>query len=374
MSITRRRFISALGSGIVGLPLLLNKGRLRAFPAPDKPYIKEASYYQKLDHQKVRCLLCPNQCIIPPDKRGHCEVRENQNGILKTLVYGRLCSLNNDPIEKKPLFHFLPGTNAISVATAGCNVDCKFCQNWNISQARPEEIRHRFITSAELVDLAHKYNSPTIAYTYNEPTVFYEYVYDTAVLGKRKGIKSVHISNGYINKAPLQKLCQVVDAIKVDFKAYSPEFYRRIVNGRLQPVLDTLIEIKKQGVWLEMVYLIIPTHNDNPDSLKAMCQWIIKNLGKDVPIHFTRFHPQYLMKNLPSTPLKTLEMAYNIAQESGIHYVYIGNVPGSEGEDTFCPECNEKIIGRRGYFIQENHIENGKCGYCGHAIAGVWKK
>lgn len=373
MSVSRRHFISAITSGVLGLPLLLNKGVLKAFSTPDKPYTKEASYYQKLDQNLVKCLLCPNECIISSGQRGHCGVRENQKGVLKTLIYGRLCSLNNDPIEKKPLFHFLPGTNAISVATAGCNVNCKFCQNWNISQARPEEIRHRYVPPAELVELTEKYNSPTIAYTYNEPTVFYEYVYDTAALGRKKGIKSVHISNGYINKEPLQKLCQVVDAIKVDFKAYSKEFYRRIVNGRLQPVLDTLVEIKKQGVWLEMVYLVIPTHNDDAESIKAMCQWITKHLGKDVPIHFTRFHPQYLMKNLPSTPIKTLEMAHDIARESGVQYVYIGNVPSHRAENTFCHNCGEQLIQRQGFITRQNHIIDGKCQYCQTAIPGIWQ-
>lgn len=336
------------------------------------PYIRDARYFKSLDNKNIQCKLCPRNCVVTPIQRGYCGVRENQNGDYKTLIYGRLTAINNDPIEKKPLFHFLPGSTALSVSTSGCNVKCKFCQNWNLAQSKPEDLNFNYLSPEQLVAMAKQYSIPTIAYTYNEPTIFTEYIIDTATIGKDQGIRNVNISNGYINKTPLRDLCKVLDAIKIDFKAYSEDFYRNIVAGSMIPVLDTMVEIKSQGVWLEMVNLIVPTLNDNPSGLEQMCRWITTNLGTDVPIHFTRFHPQYLLKNLPPTPIKTLNTAYQIAKDAGINYVYIGNVPGHIHEKTVCPTCNSDVIIRNGYHIVKNTLKNGKCPDCSTPIPGIW--
>ncbi len=374
MDNSRRKFLLQLGTCFAGLataPAILEK-TFANLPEPAEPYIQEARYYKKLDNKKIQCFLCPKQCVVSNHKRGYCEVRENQDGIYKTLVYGRLVAIHQDPIEKKPMFHFLPGTTALSVATAGCNVDCKFCQNWNIAQVRPEEISFRYVSPEELVNITKYYKSPTIAYTYNEPTIFTEYICDTASAGREKGIRSVMISNGFIKREPMSDLCNVLDAIKIDFKAFSEKFYREIVSGTMKPVLDTMVFIKERGKWLEIVNLVIPTHNDDKNQIKEMCKWIIDNLGPDVPVHFTRFHPQYLMKNLPPTPVKTLEMAYNVARDAGINFAYVGNVPGHPAENTVCPSCGKILIERTGYFIRSNNIINGKCSFCQTSIPGVW--
>jgi len=370
--ITRREFCKMSGNLLVGLatsPLLFSP-----LSADNRkyPYIRDARYFRNLDNGKIQCLLCPRMCIISSNRRGYCGVRENQNGKFKTLVYGRLTSINNDPIEKKPLFHFLPGTTAISVSTSGCNLKCKFCQNWTLSQSKPEDLAFQYLSPEGLVKLTKNNSVPTIAYTYNEPTIFTEYILDTAAYGRAQGIRSVMISAGYINKEPLRDLCKVLDAIKVDFKAFSKSFYKDIVSGALNPVLDTLVEIKSRGVWLEMVNLVIPTLNDNPAEIKNMCKWIITNLGNDIPIHFTRFHPQYLLKNLPPTPVSTLENAYKIARNAGINYVYVGNVPGHSGENTNCPACGHELIVRKGFYILKNRLKNGKCPNCSKTIPGVW--
>jgi pyruvate formate lyase activating enzyme len=338
----------------------------------DVDYICEAEFYQKLDDSRVQCQLCPRGCTLRDGKRGVCRVRENQEGILKTLVFGRIVSFNIDPIEKKPLFHFLPGTNATSIATAGCNVKCKFCQNWNISQVSPDDVNFRFISPDHLVSIARENASSSIAFTYSEPVVFYEYVHHTAQAARDEKLRSVMITNGYINSKPLLALCNYLDAIKIDFKSFNEDFYQNIVFGHLQPVLDSMVLIKESGLWLELVYLVIPTMNDDHDELKQMCRWIMENLGPDVPLHFTRFHPQYLMKNLPPTSLPTLKQAYQIAKDAGIHYVYIGNVPGQPEENTYCHNCGKLLIERQGYFIKAIHIKNNCCIFCSTPIPGIW--
>lgn len=374
MPLSRREFCLQSGACLGGLlffPTLLTRSIAQSLPK-STPYITEARYYVKLADNKVRCLLCPRTCLVAEGKRGYCRVRENQKGTYKTLVYGRLCSLNNDPIEKKPLFHFLPGTTAISVATVGCNIHCKFCQNWNISQAKPEDVSFEYYSPEKLAQLTRQVGAPTIAYTYTEPTVFTEYIYDTAVQARQLGLRNVIISNGCINEQPMNDLCQVVDAIKIDFKAFSEKFYSEITDGQLQPVLDSLVRVKQNRVWLEIVNLVIPTHNDDPQMIRQMCQWILKNLGPDVPVHFTRFHPQYRMQNLPPTPVKTLETAHKIGLEVGLKYVYIGNVPGHPAENTYCPNCHRLLIERSGYMITTNNLSRGKCRFCQTPIPGVW--
>ena len=375
-TISRRHFIeksmSVCGAGsLMSYPLnspapIVKKGSTRN--------LKEAKHYEKLLHRKIKCVLCPRECVIDDQETGYCGVRENYDGTYYTLVHSRPCSANNDPIEKKPLFHFLPGSETFSIATVGCNVLCKFCQNWEISQARPDQINNYNMSPEKIANYAQKNKCSSIAYTYTEPVVFYEYMYDCAAAGHQQNIRSVMISNGYIQAKPMRDLCSVLDVVKVDLKAFTEKFYKDLIAGRLQPVLDTLVLLKSENMWTEIVYLIIPTMNDNPGELKQMCKWIISELGPDVPIHFSRFYPVYRLKNLPPTPASTLDMARNIALEAGIHYAYVGNVPGNEGESTFCPICKKIVIKRIGYQILENHTNSvGKCGFCGYKIAGIWR-
>ena len=332
----------------------------------------EAKYYKKLEHKEIECKLCPRKCKVGDRERGYCGCRENQNGIYYTLVHSYPCSAHVDPIEKKPLFHFLPGTKAFSIATAGCNINCKFCQNWEISQVRPEQVQAYHLPPEEVASYAQESGSRSIAYTYSEPVVFYEYMLDCAIAGKRRGIKSVVITAGYINHDPWLELIREVDAIKVDFKAFTEEFYQDICSGKLKPVMDALVDLAQSNIWYELVYLVVPTLNDNFDDIRRMSKWMVKELGRDVPIHFTRFHPMYLLKNLPPTPVSTLEKAREIALEEGMNFVYVGNVPGHKGEHTYCPDCKQVVIERVGYRITQMNLKNGKCKFCGKAIPGVW--
>jgi pyruvate formate lyase activating enzyme len=332
----------------------------------------EAMFYKKLDGTAIECQLCPRKCLVTDLERGYCGVRENQGGEYYTLVHSRACAMNIDPIEKKPLFHFHPGTAAFSIATAGCNVNCKFCQNWDISQVRPEQVTNVELPPDEIVRICRQRSVPTVAYTYSEPVIFYEYMYDTCIEGRKHGIKNVMITGGYIEREPLKKIIPVMDAIKVDLKSYSEQYYKDVVNGELQPVLDALKIMHGEGIWLEIVYLVVPTMNDSTKELTDLCNWIRTNLSEDVPVHFTRFHPTYLMTNLPSTPVKTLEKAYDIAKQSGLKYPYIGNVPGHSAEHTYCPYCGEVIIKRSGFRINKNNLKDGKCSKCDTSIPGIW--
>lgn len=333
----------------------------------------EARYYEKLPHKKIKCVLCPRECVIDDLERGYCGVRENRDGTYYTLVYGNPCSAHIDPIEKKPLFHFLPGTQAFSIATVGCNVECKFCQNWEISQMRPEQAQSYEMPPEEVARIAEQRNSASIAYTYTEPVIFTEYMYDCALAGHRYGIRSVMISNGFIQATPMDDLCKVLDAVKIDLKAFRQKFYTELVAGQLQPVLDTLVRLKKNKMWFEIVYLIIPTKNDDPQEIKDMCHWIAQDLGNDVPVHFSRFYPQYRLKNISPTPARTLNQAREIGLAEGLRYVYVGNLPGHEAESTFCPGCSQRLIHRMGYTILENKLKNGQCPNCKTRIAGIWK-
>jgi pyruvate formate lyase activating enzyme len=333
----------------------------------------EANYYKKLKNKEIECQLCPRKCLVGDRERGYCGVRENKEGIYYTLVHSYVCSAAIDPIEKKPFFHFLPGTTAFSIATAGCNLNCKFCQNWEISQVRPEQADNKYLPPLEVADIASGNNCRSIAYTYSEPTVFYEYMLDCAKEGKKKGIRSVMVSAGYINNEPLIELCKELDAVKIDFKGFTEKYYNEVCHGKLKPVMDTLVALKKIGVWFEIVYLMVPTLNDDMKNIQEMCRWMLTSLGPDVPVHFTRFTPLYLLKNLPPTPVSSLEKAAEIAQKTGLHYVYIGNVPGHTKESTYCPNCTKMLIGRYGFNITEMNLNQGKCKFCNHPIPGVWE-
>ena len=336
--------------------------------------LKPALYWRKLDNKTVNCLLCPRKCIIPEGSRGYCGVRINKGGNLFTLAYNNPVAVVIDPIEKKPFFHVLPKTGALSIAVAGCNLRCLFCQNWHISQSRPDETINYDLTPEDIVALAKKYRTPSIVFTYTEPTVFYEYMLDIAKLAKKEGLFVGMHSCGYINPEPLKELLGYLDFVNVDLKAFSEEFYNQLSQGaHLQPVLTSLKTISDFGIHLEITNLIIPTRNDSPELIRAMCGWIRDNLGSHIPLHFSRFFPQYKLKNLPPTPINKLKEAYKLARESGLIYVYIGNVPGVKEESTFCPRCGKILIRRVGYSVLENNITKGKCRFCGEKIYGVWE-
>ncbi len=333
----------------------------------------EGRHYRKLEKKTVQCYRCPNLCKLKPGERSFCRTRINRNGVLYTVAYSNPCAVHIDPIEKKPLFHFLPGTKVLSIATAGCTFRCKYCQNWEISQFRPEETVNYDLSPQAVVDLAKKYKTPSTACTYSEPTAFYEYMYDTSKLAKKAGIRTTMHSNGSINEEPLEELCKYLDAANIDLKFFDEDKYYNISHGYLSTVLETLETLCENGVHLELTNLVVPGLNDDGKEIKKMANWIFEHLGPDVPLHFSRFHPMYKLKNLPSTPVKTLGNARDIALNEGLNYVYIGNVPGHAGENTYCPVCGRAVIKRTGYIVTENKIESGKCRFCWTEIAGVWE-
>ncbi len=333
---------------------------------------KEAYHYVKLG-KNVQCYICPNQCLLQEKERSVCRNKVNIDGKLYTLAYGNPCAVHVDPIEKKPLFHFLPASRVFSIATTGCNFRCLNCQNWTISQSKPEETKNYDIMPKKVVDLAIEKKCKSIAYTYSEPISFYEYMYDTAKIAKQNGIKNVWVTNGYINEEPLIDLCKYLDAANVDLKSFKEKIYNKLNSGRLKPVLNTLKVLKKQKVWFEITNLIVPTWTDDLDMIRDMCVWIKKNIGPNYPIHFSRFFPHYKLTNLPATPIEFLESARRVAIEEGIKFVYIGNVPAHEAENTYCPHCEKILIERKGYLIVNNNLEDGRCKFCGENIPGVWK-
>jgi len=321
----------------------------------------------------VECELCPKRCLIGPGQSGECRVRVNLDGVLRTVVYGHPCSMHVDPVEKKPLFHFLPGTGILSLATAGCNLHCLNCQNWEISQANPEDVAAAPLSPSRLVEMARRAGCPSIAYTYTDPVVFYEYTLETAKLAKEAGLRNVLVTAGYINEEPWAELLEYVDAANIDLKSIDDDFYRRICSGTLKPVQDAIVAARAAGVMVEVTNLIIPTLNDDPADIRGLCRWIRTNCGRDAPLHFSRFFPRYKMRNLPPTALKTLDAAREIAVDEGLHYVYIGNIRSERGENTYCPKCSGLVIDRTGYVIAGNRLVDGRCPDCGADIYGVWE-
>ena len=334
---------------------------------------KEALFYKKTDGQNVQCLLCPRECIIPDGKRGFCRNRENREGTLYTLVYGKPVVVDIGPIEKAPLYHFFPGHFRLCVTCASCNLRCKHCQNWHLSQKTFEELNHYSYSPLEIVQHAKNQNLFSISFTYTEPNVYYEYLYDISIVAKQAGMKTSIVSNGYINREPLLKLLTVLDAVKIDLKGFSEEFYKEACSATLKPVLESLLTVKKENVWLEIVNLVIPTLNDDPKMIDEMCRWIKRNLGQDTPLHFTRFHPDYKLTHLSPTPVSTLESAYEIAKKNGLRYVYIGNVPGHVYNSTYCPSCDRNVISRMHMDIAEMNVVDGKCKFCDAPLQGKWK-
>ncbi|MEO0079683.1 MAG: AmmeMemoRadiSam system radical SAM enzyme [candidate division WOR-3 bacterium] len=340
---------------------------------PTQRLTREADFYHRLANNLVQCDLCPRRCVIAQGKRGFCGVRENRDGRLYSLVYGHPCSMGYEPIEKAPFFHFLPGRMRITLATVGCNQRCKYCQNWEISQARPEEVPTPEVSPQAVVDTALKYQVPIICFTYTEPVVFYEYMCDIARLARQKGIKTCVVSGGYVNPEPLKQLCRLVDAIKIDLKGFTKEFYQEVCGSTLEPVLEACRIVVQSGTHLELVNLVVPFFNDDSATIQKMCRWVRDSLGATVPIHFTQFHPDYRLRTSPLTPVATLERAIRIARREGLKFVYIGNVPGHRDENTFCPGCGRSLIRRQGYTVLENNLKDGKCRFCGQPIPGVWR-
>jgi len=334
---------------------------------------KLSPYFTALDDQTIRCELCPHHCEIEKGKRGLCKVRENIDGECYSLVYGNPCAINIDPIEKKPFYHVLPGTRSFSVATAGCNFVCKFCQNWEVSQARPEETYNYMMTPEQITNQTLRYECPSVAFTYVEPVVFTEYMLAIGQISRAAPLLTVMHSNGFINARPLNDLCEFLDAACIDLKGFTETFYRDMTAGSLQPVLDTLRCLRTRGVHTEIVNLIIPGKNDNMEQLGAMCRWVRETLGPDVPLHFSRFYPRYKLKSIPPTPVSTLEQACRVATEEGLNFVYIGNVAEHPAGHTYCPKCAKMLIKRVGYKVQLLGLKDGSCLYCGHSIPGIWR-
>ncbi len=320
----------------------------------------------------VECTLCPRRCKLIDGQRGDCRVRINLEGKLQTLVFGNPCSVHIDPIEKKPFYHVLPGTRSFSIATAGCNLHCKYCQNWQISQMPPEELENYDLVPASVVEKALATNCRTIAYTYSDPVVFFEYTLETSKIARPRGILNILRTGAYIEEEPLRELLEHVDAINVDFKGITEEFYQGMSGGHLEPVLKAMKLIQKQGVWLELTNLIIPTWNDKDGDIKLLCRWIMDHLGPNVPLHFSRFWPQHQLKNLPPTPEETIIRARQIALQTGIRHTYVGNLPEDDGNHTYCPEDGTLLIRRVGYDVLENNLSDGRCPKCNAKIPGLW--
>jgi pyruvate formate lyase activating enzyme len=334
--------------------------------------IHEAVLFDRLENGKVQCHVCAHECTIAEGRSGICGVRENRNGSLFTLIYNTVSSEAVDPIEKKPLYHFLPGTLSYSQGTIGCNFRCKHCQNWSISQASLENAYTREITPEESVARAVDSGCASMAWTYNEPTIWHEFTHDSARLAHKAGLKTVYVTNGYITEKALRDISPYLDAFRVDIKAFRDEFYRKVCSAHLQPVLDSAVMARKLGMHIEVVNLIIPGQNDEGAETKALIEWVRDNLGTQTPIHFTRFYPMYKMGDASPTPVATLERAWQMAKDAGLEYPYVGNVAGHKYENTYCPDCNTLLIDRRGYTIVKDAITKDKtCPKCGYRIAVV---
>lgn len=366
---SRREFIIKGSCALCALSL----GRsLDLTAAASADEMKEALFYTPTP-RGVKCRLCPHQCNIAEGKTGDCRVRYNRGGRLYTLAWNNPCAVHVDPIEKKPLLHFLPGTTSYSLAIAGCNFTCLNCQNWEISQTSPDKTQNFNLTPEEVVRQARKEGCRSISYTYSEPVTFFEYTLECSRQARKAGIKNVVVSNGYINPAPLDEWCKVIDAANIDLKSFSDDIYAMLNNGSLDPVLNTLKKLREKGVWLEITNLVIPEWTDDLNMIRSMCQWLAQNGFKEVPLHFSRFYPQYKLSRLQPTPENILVKAREIAMAQGLKYVYIGNVPGKNYGNTYCPHCQSLVIERLGYSIKQSKVKNGKCQVCGGEIAGVWQ-
>lgn len=371
--ISKRRFLKkcmAFSTGMICFP-----GRIVVsdIAGDDTSIYKKVAMFQEETARGIMCRICPNECVLKEGEISKCNNRKVYKSKLYTMAYGNPCSVNIDPIEKKPLYHFLPGSRAFSIATAGCNLVCLNCQNWAISQTSPDKTRNVDLMPERVVEECLKSKCSSIAYTYSEPVTFYEYAFETATLARKAGIKNVFKSNGYIYGEPLRKLCTVIDAANIDLKAFDETTYLRLSGGKLQPVLDSLKVFKEMGTWLEITNLVVPTWTDKPEGIRRMCVWLRENGFSDTPLHFSRFYPLYKLEQLPPTPVDILNKAASIASEEGLKYVYVGNVPGNDAANTKCPFCGYLVVEREGYRIVAYNIAEGKCKKCGKKIDGIWK-
>jgi pyruvate formate lyase activating enzyme len=384
--ISKRDFLrySFLGMGAsmvkIGTARNLTKGILGKGPALSQSspppegiwkWSKESPYYV-VKPQGVQCQICPNRCTLKEGDESVCRARTVYKGKLYSIAYGNPCSIHIDPIEKKPLFHFLPATRSYSLACAGCTLSCLNCQNWEISQKSPKETENFDMMPDKIIPEALDGSCKTIAFTYSEPTAFYEYMYDIATRAKAQGLKNLLISNGYINEKPLRDLSKVIHAANINLKSFSQEIYATLNGGSLQPILNTLKTLKEEGVWLEITNLVIPNWTDKIDMIRQMCDWLVKNGFQDNPLHFNRFFPLYKLTSLPYTPLSILDQAREVALKAGMHFVYIGNVPETYAQNTYCPKCKKAVVERKGFTVLSNNLKGSSCKFCGQNIPGVW--
>ena len=342
--------------------------------APESPWkwSKEAAFFQRLDKKNVLCTTCPNACMLEPGDRSICRSKINHDGTLISLTYGNPCAVHIDPVEKKPLFHFQPQSTTFSIAAAGCNLRCLNCQNWEISQVKPEEVKTHELFPDQVVRQAKQSGSSSIAYTYSEPVTFIEYMLDTARAAKDQGLSNLLISNGFVNTRPLKELCRHIHGANINLKAYSDEMYQKLNGGRLDPVLKTFRTLHDQGVHVEITNLVVPGYTDDLEMIKRMCDWILNTLGPGHPLHFLRFFPMYKLHRLSPTPVAFLQQCRATAKEQGLHFVYIGNAPVPGGQDTHCPNCSKLLVQRHGYHIPVMDIHNGRCPSCQTPINGIW--
>ncbi len=342
---------------------IFRKGLIRTKPSP---------WYTKLEHGMIRCDLCPGQCLLQDGERAYCRARENRGGVCYSLTYGNPALVQEDPVERKPFFHVLPGSRALSISTAGCNLACKFCEVWDMALVEPEEVYAYDMPPETVIENARKSGVQAISYAFGEPVVYYEYMAAVAALAREKGLLNLMHTALYLQEEPLREIIKVMDGVNVDLKGFSPEFYREYVGGELEPVLENLKIIREAGLHLEITNIVIPTVNDNMDEIEDMCRWISSRLGPDTPLHFARFYPLYKLSALPRTPVSTLEKARQTALKAGLRYVYVAKVTGHEGENTYCSECGNMVIDRMGFVIKELRLEDGICPYCGTEIPGRW--
>lgn len=368
---TRRDFLKK--GAIFLMAMGLKNSLFGEFSNKQKKSLREAMFYKKLDKKAVQCEVCFRGCVLKEGQRSFCRNKVNIDGRLYNLVHSLPSAVQIDPIEKEPAYHMLPGTEILCFGTAGCNFRCRFCHNWHLSQRTIEEMEYTYdLPPLEAVNIAIKNKIPTLSFTYNEPTSFYEYVYDIAKIAKEKGLNILFHSNGSMSPQALEELLKYTDGVTIDLKGFTEKFYEEYSSAELKPVLQTLKIIKEKNKWLEIVNLLIPGANDHPEDIKRMCLWIKENLGEEIPLHFSRFFPNYKLQNIEPTPIKTLEMAHRIARESGLKYATIGNVPGHKYNSTFCPNCGKKVIYRRHFQVLEVNLEDGKCKFCGNTIPGIW--
>ncbi len=386
--INRRELFKKTGSGLCFLGMAGLLGCAPESPDSEDALEKEKKQNQKgkkglvnptpspwfttLEKGQVRCELCPKECELEEGERGACRVRENREGKGYTLAYGNPALLQEDPVERKPFFHVVPGSRALSISTAGCNLECKFCEVWDMALENPEDVYAYNMPPERVMQYARDAGVRSVSYAFGEPVIFYEYMEDVAELAKEAGMLNLMHTAGYIKPGPLQKILDKMDAVNVDLKGFDPSFYREVVGGELEHVLEALQLIREKDVFLEITNILIPTLNDDMEQIKEMCRWIAQELGPRVPLHFARFYPLYRLSDLPRTPASTLDKAREAAFEAGLEYVYVAGVSEHEGENTFCPQCGEKIIKRIGFVIEELHVENNRCAYCGREIPGIW--